>query len=236
MKNIINYIIGIAALFVLGYVAYYSWNMKPKATETIELPITDTESNELSPNTTEPMTQPSDDSMMFSIDQKTNLTKPSMILEDGKEYSVTLSTFEGDIVIKLDRKDAPITVNNFVYLAGLEFYDGLTFHRVINGFMIQGGDPLGNGTGGPGYQFQDEIHANNRNVRGAIAMANSGPNTNGSQFFINQVDNDYLDDKHTVFGNVTEGLEVVDKIASMENSAPVVINKVTIAVSSPTVE
>jgi len=242
MKNAINYTIGFLLLVVLGYVAYYSWNMKAKTPETsMMIPIVETidkplDTVEEAMTAEESVTQALDDSMILPMEQRTQLIKPQMILEDGKEYSVTLQTSEGDIAIDLNRRDAPVTVNNFIYLAGLGFYDGLTFHRVIDGFMIQGGDPLGNGTGGPGYQFKDEISANNKNVRGSIAMANSGQNTNGSQFFINQVDNDYLDDKHTVFGNVTSGLDVVDKIASMENSAPVVINKVTISVSSATAQ
>lgn len=231
MKNIINYVIGIALLAVLGYVAYFSWNMKPEDKDTNVMVAVESVIQE-----EQPVTTMIDDSNLLTMEQKTNLTKPQMILEEGKEYSVTLQTTEGDISIMLNSKDAPVTVNNFVYLAGMGFYNGLTFHRVINGFMIQGGDPLGNGTGGPGYKFEDEIHANNKNVRGSISMANAGPNTNGSQFFINQVDNNYLDDKHTVFGNVTSGIEVVDKIASMENQAPVVIKNVTISVGSATTE
>lgn len=247
MKNTINYTIGFLLLCVLGYVAYYSWNMKAKPSVTDNQPVTEEALVEPQidnvptvivdePATEQPVTEVTDDSMILTMDQKTRLQKPQMILEEGKEYSVTLKTSEGNIAIDLNRKDAPVTVNNFIYLAGLGFYDGLTFHRVINDFMIQGGDPLGNGTGSPGYQFEDEISANNKNARGSIAMANSGPNTNGSQFFINQVDNNYLDSKHTVFGNVTSGLDVVDKIASMENATPVVINKVLISVSSATAE
>lgn len=133
----------------------------------------------------------------------------------------TLHTTKGDIVIALHDSDAPNTVANFVKLAQSGFYDGTKFHRVISGFMIQGGDPLTKddsqepfwGTGGPGYTFADEIHANNRNLPGTISMANAGPNTNGSQFFINTQDNtQHLDAKHTVFGNVVSGMEVVTAI------------------------
>lgn len=125
---------------------------------------------------------------------------------------VTLTTTKGDITISFLNTDAPMTVANFCTLAKKGFYDGVIFHRVIAGFMIQGGDPDGTGTGGPGYQFADEIHANNRNAAGTIAMANAGPGTNGSQFFINVADNHFLDTKHTVFGTVTAGMDVVHAI------------------------
>ena len=155
----------------------------------------------------------------------------------------TLHTNHGDIVIELAAADAPNTVANFAKLAGEKLYDGVKFHRVIKGFMIQSGDPTSKdddlvsrwGTGGPGYQFADEIHANNHNMRGTIAMANSGPNTNGSQFFINTKDNTFLDPKHTVFGNVVGGMDVVDKIEAVKTGMSdrpeeaVVIESVTIA-------
>lgn len=166
----------------------------------------------------------------MTTQQKISLNRPEMQIDSTKTYVATMKTSQGDIVIELNQKDAPVTVNNFVYLANLGFYDDLTFHRVIDGFMIQGGDPLGSGTGGPGYKFEDEISSNNSNVRGSIAMANSGPATNGSQFFINQVDNNYLDPKHTVFGNVISGLDVVDKIAKTENQTPVDIESVMVEV------
>ena len=153
----------------------------------------------------------------------------------------TLHTSQGDITIEF-LSDAPQTVANFTKLAQSGFYNGTKFHRVISGFMIQGGDPLSTddaqmvrwGTGGPGYQFADEIHANNRNAVGTIAMANSGPNTNGSQFFINTADNNFLDTKHTVFGKVTAGLEVVKAIESAPTGQndrpmePMVINSITL--------
>jgi cyclophilin family peptidyl-prolyl cis-trans isomerase len=128
----------------------------------------------------------------------------------------TLHTSEGTIEIDLLPSDAPKTVENFVKLAGSGFYDGLIFHRVIPDFMIQGGCPNGTGTGGPGYQFDDEQNEQHV-VRGALAMANAGPNTNGSQFFIVTADAcPWLDGKHTVFGHVTEGLDVVDRISSVD--------------------
>lgn len=124
---------------------------------------------------------------------------------------VLLKTSMGDITIQL-YDDMPITATNFKKLVESGFYDGTIFHRVIDGFMIQGGDPTGTGRGGPGYTIKDEFTNHNRNNRGTISMANAGPNTGGSQFFINLVDNNYLDKAHPVFGKVIEGIDVVDKI------------------------
>ena len=127
--------------------------------------------------------------------------------------AATLRTSEGDIALELFEEDAPRTVANFKQLAGQGFYDGVIFHRVIPGFMIQGGDPEGTGRGGPGYTFEDEINQH-KVVRGALAMANAGPNTNGSQFFIvTAEETPWLDGKHTVFGRVTAGMDVVDRIS-----------------------
>ena len=133
--------------------------------------------------------------------------------------AATLHTNHGPIAIELYDDDAPKTVDNFVGLARKGFYDGVIFHRIIPDFMIQGGDPTGTGTGGPGYTFQDE--ANDHSVaRGALAMANAGPNTNGSQFFIVTADAcPWLDGKHTVFGRVTDGMTVVDAISALETDA-----------------
>jgi cyclophilin family peptidyl-prolyl cis-trans isomerase len=126
--------------------------------------------------------------------------------------TATMQTTEGPIVFTLFDEDAPKTVENFRKLAGDGYYDGLTFHRVIKDFMIQGGCPLGTGTGGPGYTFEDEIN-DHKIVRGALAMANAGPNTNGSQFFIVTADAcPWLDGKHTVFGEVSSGMDVVDAL------------------------
>jgi cyclophilin family peptidyl-prolyl cis-trans isomerase len=138
--------------------------------------------------------------------------------------TATFHTSMGDFTISLDNTDTPITAGNFEKLASQGFYSGVRFHRVIAGFMIQTGDPLSKddsqkalwGTGGPGYTFNDEIKpATNKNVAGAVAMANSGPNTNGSQFFINLVDNDYLDPNYTVFGHVISGMDVVQAIGKV---------------------
>jgi cyclophilin family peptidyl-prolyl cis-trans isomerase len=130
--------------------------------------------------------------------------------------SATLHTNHGAIELELFDEDAPKTVANFVKLAGEGFYDGVVFHRVIPDFMIQGGDPTGTGTGGPGYTFEDEINPHPV-ARGALAMANAGPNTNGSQFFIVTAEScPWLDGKHTVFGRVSGGMEAVDEISGVE--------------------
>ena len=127
--------------------------------------------------------------------------------------TVLLQTTMGDVRIELFEETMPITAGNFRKLVEKRFYDGTIFHRVIAGFMVQGGDPEGTGMGGPGYAIRDEFTANNRNARGTISMANAGPNTGGSQFFINVADNHRLDPKHPVFGRVVGGIEVVDAIS-----------------------
>jgi peptidylprolyl isomerase len=127
---------------------------------------------------------------------------------------VRLETNMGNITIAL-AADMPVTAGNFESLVEKGYYDGVIFHRVIDGFMIQGGDPTGTGMGGPGYSIKDEFTSNNRNNRGTISMANAGPNTGGSQFFINLVDNNFLDSKHPVFGTVTGGMDVVDAIGKV---------------------
>ena len=138
---------------------------------------------------------------------------PQMTLDTNKNYSVTFETSRGNIVVDLFPKDAPKTVNNFVFLAKDGLYNGTKFHRVIPDFMVQGGDPEGTGRGGPGYKFEDELKNNPRkHQRGSLSMANAGPNTNGSQFFITHVPTDWLNGKHTVFGQVKSGQEVVDSI------------------------
>src|SRR5215217_7334564 len=133
--------------------------------------------------------------------------------------NATMETNHGTIELELYPDDAPKTVENFVKLADDGFYDGVIFHRVIEGFMIQGGDPTGTGSGGPGYQFEDETN-DHRVVRGALAMANAGTNTNGSQFFIVTADAcPWLDGKHTVFGRVTDGMDVVDAMSDVDRDA-----------------
>jgi len=138
---------------------------------------------------------------------------PAMAIDAGKKYTATFNTSKGDIVCELFAKDAPKTVNNFVFLARDKFYDGTVFHRVIADFMIQGGDPTASGRGGPGYRFEDETKGNpNKHEVGTLSMANAGPNTNGSQFFVTHVATPHLDGKHTVFGKVLKGQDVVDSI------------------------
>jgi len=139
---------------------------------------------------------------------------PAMKIDVKKNYAVSIETNRGTIELELYPQHAPQTVNNFVFLAGQGFYDGVKFHRVIADFMIQTGDPTGTGRGGPGYRFGDEVGKSNplKHERGVISMANAGPNTNGSQFFITHVPTPHLNGKHTVFGKVTKGLDVVDAV------------------------
>jgi peptidyl-prolyl cis-trans isomerase B (cyclophilin B) len=142
-------------------------------------------------------------------------TPPAMSIDPSKKYTATFETSRGTIVAELFAKEAPITVNNFVFLAKDKFYDGTSFHRVIKDFMVQGGDPTGTGRGGPGYKFGDEVDIKknpHRHQVGTLSMANAGPGTNGSQFFITHVATDWLDGKHTVFGQVKSGQDVVDKV------------------------
>jgi cyclophilin family peptidyl-prolyl cis-trans isomerase len=138
---------------------------------------------------------------------------PEMSLDPAKKYTATFRTEAGDFKVELFADRAPKTVNNFVFLARDGFYDGTTFHRVIRGFMAQGGDPTGTGRGGPGYKFGDEFHPSLRHDKaGVLSMANAGANTNGSQFFITHGPTPHLDNKHSVFGQVVEGLDVVKAI------------------------
>jgi cyclophilin family peptidyl-prolyl cis-trans isomerase len=152
---------------------------------------------------------------------------PFPIVDKTKKYSAVISTSVGDVTVSLNVEKTPITVSNFVSLANKGFYNGTVFHRVIKGFMIQGGDPNGDGTGGPGYKFNDEPITDDYK-RGTIAMANSGPNTNGSQFFIMHADYP-LPKNYVIFGNVTNGIDVVDKIAT----APVKSNPASGEDSTP---
>lgn len=179
-------------------------------------------------------TQKMSDSKM-TVQQKLAVKAPAETIDATKTYTATMKTSMGDIVIALDAKNRPQTVNSFVYLARLGFYDDVIFHRIISGFMIQGGDPMGTGTGGPAYKFADELSEPNANAKGTISMANAGPGTNGSQFFINLVDNNYLDSKHSVFGKVTGGMDVVEAIGKVKTGSgdrpltPVVMTSVTVS-------
>jgi peptidyl-prolyl cis-trans isomerase B (cyclophilin B) len=152
---------------------------------------------------------------------------PPMSIDTTKTYTATLETTRGSIVCDLFTKDAPATVNNFVFLARDGFYDGTKFHRVIQDFMVQGGDPEGSGRGGPGYRFADELKGNpNIHKVGSLSMANAGPNTNGSQFFITHVVTNWLDGKHTVFGQVKSGQDVVNSIKQGDELKRVKIQEV----------
>lgn len=143
-----------------------------------------------------------------------------MSIDSEKSYTAKLNTNHGEVTIELYASDAPVTVNSFVFLARDNFYDGVIFHRVIEGFMIQGGDPTGTGTGGPGYRFQDEIVSSLTFAEpGLLAMANAGPGTNGSQFFITVTPTPHLNGNHTIFGKVTEGYDVVLEISQV-NTGP----------------
>jgi len=138
---------------------------------------------------------------------------PEMMVDQDKTYRAVIKLDKGEIELELAVKEAPLTVNNFVFLARQGFYDGVTFHRVIADFVVQGGDPTGTGSGGPGYTFADEFKNNPlKHERGAISMANAGPGTNGSQFFIAHSPQPHLNGRHTVFGKVTRGLDLVDSI------------------------
>lgn len=151
---------------------------------------------------------------------------PEMQIDATKTYEAAIETDRGTIVLELYSKHAPKTVNNFVFLSQEGYYDGLTFHRVISDFMIQGGDPTGSGAGGPGYKFEDELVGNPlTHETGAISMANAGPNTNGSQFFITHSPQPHLNGKHTVFGQVIEGQDVVNAIQKGDRIIQVTIRE-----------
>lgn len=167
--------------------------------------------------------------------QKTQMPLPTQLIDQNQNYFAKFETNQGNFKVKLFAKEAPLAVNNFVYLAKNNYYNGLIFHRIIKDFMIQSGDPLGNGTGGPGYNFPDE-QTGKKLVKGSLAMANAGPNTNGSQFFIVTAESTpWLDGKHTNFGEVVEGLDIVTKIGNVKTGQgdkpvdSVIINKVEIS-------
>ena len=151
---------------------------------------------------------------------------PAMQIDPEKTYCATIETDRGTIELELYPQHAPKTVNNFAFLAGEGFYDEVSFHRVIADFMIQGGDPTGTGRGGPGYRFEDETRGNPlRHETGVISMANAGPNTNGSQFFITHAPQPHLDGRHTVFGKVVQGQDVVDAIRQGDRMLKVTVEQ-----------
>jgi len=147
-----------------------------------------------------------------------------MEIDTSKQYTAVIETEKGDLVLELFASDVPVTVNNFVFLAREGFYNGTTFHRVISGFMAQGGDPAGNGTGGPGYTFADEF-TEHTHVTGVISMANAGPNTNGSQFFITYAPQHHLDGKHSVFGQLIGGMDVLEAIEQGDTIVQITIEE-----------
>lgn len=158
---------------------------------------------------------------------------PEMEIDPEAKYTATLHTEKGDIQLELFSDKVPVTVNNFVFLAKQNYYDGTIFHRVIADFMTQGGDPTGTGRGGPGYRFQDEFDSSLKHDKpGVLSMANAGPNTNGSQFFITHVPTPWLDNKHSVFGQVTQGMDVLLSIPPRDPQRPeypgVILKSVTI--------
>jgi len=155
----------------------------------------------------------------MSTEEKQWSSPPEMTIDPTKKYTAVISTDKGDITIELYADKVPNTVNNFVFLARAGYYDGTYFHRVIPSFMVQGGDPTGTGSGGPGYRFEDEFDASLRHGQpGVLSMANAGPGTNGSQFFLTHVATPHLDDKHTVFGQIVAGLDVLMSIPEREPS------------------
>jgi cyclophilin family peptidyl-prolyl cis-trans isomerase len=154
-------------------------------------------------------------------DRVTQFARVEEVLEKGKDYRAVIETNKGTMVLDLYQDKTPMTVNNFVFLARNKYYDGIVFHRVLEGFMAQTGDPTGTGRGGPGYKFGDETSTNlSHNAKGVLSMANAGPGTNGSQFFILFKPQPHLDGRHTVFGKVIEGEEVLDNITRIDPSRP----------------
>lgn len=148
-------------------------------------------------------------------------TPPEMKIDPKKKFSATMKTDKGEMTLELFADKTPITVNNFVFLARQGFYDGIIFHRVIANFMAQGGDPTGKGSGGPGYRFADEFHPSLKHDKpGMLSMANAGPGTNGSQFFITHIPTPWLDGKHSVFGQVTDGMDVLMSIPPRDPMKP----------------
>ena len=209
-----NTLIFIATSTFLGLALIFSLNnAKPNSQNLDDINnIAEIEIDDLEQQVVSNKKQEQDYSMPATLSANKTLAKPQMLIDSNKNYLVTLNTEQGSIVIQLDTKNTPITSNNFVYLAQQGFYDGTIFHRIIDGFMIQGGDPRGDGTGSPGYRFDDEDFTGEYQ-RGTVAMANSGPNTNGSQFFIMHQDYN-LPKNYVIFGQVVEGMEIVDAIAT----------------------
>ncbi len=167
---------------------------------------------------------PSGPAPMSTSKPMTYSASPPMTIDTDKQYTATIETGKGNLVLELFASDVPVTVNNFVFLAREGFYDGTTFHRVIADFMAQGGDPTGTGRGGPGYKFADEF-TKHTHVTGALSMANAGPNTNGSQFFILYSPQHHLDGKHSVFGQLIDGMDILKAIKNGDTIARITIGE-----------
>ena len=226
VKNIILSLIVVAIVVVGGYYLFRSNNSSTNI------------NNILGSNNSYATTTETTSSQPDLAEATTSMATTTQKLQDKKSHMITIETNYGKIVFETYDADAPNTTLNFVTLSNKGFYNGLTFHRVIKGFMIQGGDPNGNGTGGPGYKFPDELNPNTASYKagykkGVVAMANSGPDTNGSQFFIMTADYP-LPNKYTIFGKVVSGQDVVDKIANLPTGAndqpasPVIMKTVTV--------
>jgi cyclophilin family peptidyl-prolyl cis-trans isomerase len=235
-------LIGIVAVLVIAFGAYWIISMSSVNTALAPTATTTSSGDQYAYNPQSGNVSPPAGAVQTGSNGSGQGSAPQTTNQNKKYMKAILHTNKGDITIEFFDADAPNTVANFTKLAGAGFYNGTKFHRVIKGFMIQGGDPLSKddammarwGTGGPGYQFADEIRANNHNVVGTISMANAGPNTNGSQFFINTANNNFLDTKHTTFGKVTAGMDVVTAIESTQTGAndrpvsPMTITSVTL--------
>ncbi len=227
-NKFVLFVLGIGAVLVIGFfifsshTASNSLSTTPIDLQTLGSKTATTESSQtesgrsLQPETKKTATDEATHKNTITTMQSkpTFNAPPPMTIDKNKSYGALLKTSKGDVTIELSAKETPITVNNFVFLAKKQFYDNTIFHRVIKGFMIQGGDPKGDGTGGPGYRFSDEPFSGGYD-RGVVAMANSGPNTNGSQFFIMHQKSP-LPKNYVIFGRVISGMDVVDKIAESE--------------------
>ncbi len=200
--RIVGIILGVAALFLAS--------CSTSVAETLP-------SEKTSLQTISPETIPAPKTMSYSA-------SPEMTIDTTKSYVATIETTQGDLVLGLYAADVPITVNNFVFLSREGFYDGTTFHRVIADFMVQGGDPTGTGTGGPGYKFADEFTSHGHGT-GTLSMANAGPGTNGSQFFITYTPQPHLDGRHSVFGQLTSGMNVLKNIKAGDKIVSVIIEE-----------
>lgn len=243
-KNIITF--GILVLAVAALLGFLVWtNNTTPPTNSPSIPATQTSQSESTDESLPVQSETNKDNVAGATAPSSSLNsteevtmeksgKPEMLLDSTKQYSAVIHTSKGDLAIDLFEDASPVTVNNFVQLAQTGYYDGVIFHRVIEDFMIQTGDQTGTGAGNPGYSFEDEFN-NYKLVRGSVAMANSGPNTNGSQFFIVTAEaTPWLDGKHTNFGRVTSGMAIADEISKVDVDSrdkplePITINSIDI--------